>query len=158
RWMVLGYYTSTSSNDLWFYDFREWQKTGELKRQDLLVGEEGTAFGDVVGDTLYLQTTVDAPNGRVLAIDLKKPARDNWRTVIAERDDAVLDAAHVTKDGFVAVWQKDAYNQLEFIGFNGKSKGAIELPGIGSVGVSAEQDRREIFYSYRSFNEPRSIY
>ena len=158
RWLQLGYYTSTSSNDLWFYDFREWQKTGELKRQDLFVGEEGTAFGEVVGDTLYIQTTIDAPNGRVIAVDLKKPARDDWRTVVAERDDAVLDSVSVAKSGLVVTWQKDAYNQVELFGFDGESRGAVELPGIGSVGVASEADRHEIFYSYTSFNEPRSIY
>ena len=158
RWLQLGYYTSTSSNDLWFYDFREWQKTGELKRQDLFVGEEGTAYGEVVGDTLYIQTTIDAPNGRVIAVDLKKPARENWRTVVAERDDAVLDAVSIAKTGLVVTWQKDAYNQLELFGFDGASRGDIALPGIGSVGVAAEADRHEIFYEYTSFNEPRSIY
>ena len=158
RWMQLGYYTSTSSNDLWFYDFREWQKTGELKRQDLFVGEEGTAFGEVVGDTLYIQTTIDAPNGRVVAVDLTKPARDNWRTVIAEREDAVLDSVAIAKGRLVVTWQKNAHNQVELFEMDGTSLGAMELPGIGSVGIAAEQDRSEIFYSYTSFNEPRSIY
>ncbi len=158
RWLQLGYYTSTSSNDLWFYDFREWQKTGELKRQDLFVGEEGTAFGEIVGDTLFIQTTIDAPNGRVIAVDLKKPARDNWRTVVAEREDAVLDSVAIAKGRLVVTWQKNAYNQVELFEMDGTSRGAMELPGIGSVGIVAEQDRSEIFYSYTSFNEPRSIY
>lgn len=158
RWMLLGYYTSTSSNDLWFYDFRHWQRTGELVRQDLYTGEEGTAFGEIVGDTLYMQTTVDAPNGRIVAVDLRRPARENWRVVVPERADAVLDAASLTRDRLVVTWQRDAYNQLEVFELNGRSRGELELPGIGSVTVASEPDRHEIFYAYTSFNEPRSIY
>lgn len=158
RWMALGYYTSTSANDLWFYDFRHYQRTGELVRQDLLVGEEGTAYGEIVGNTLYLHTTVDAPNGQLYAIDLRRPARENWRVLIAERDDAVLESAVVARDRLIATWQRDAYNQVEIFDLAGRSLGELELPGIGSVSVQSESDRREIFYAYTSFNEPRSIY
>ena len=158
RWMQLGYYTSTSSNDLWFYDFRHWQRTGEMVRQDIFAGEEGTALGEVVGDTLYIQTTIGAPNGQVIAVDLRRPAPEHWRVVVAERADAVLDSVSIARDRLVVTWQRDAYNQVEVFDLRGRSQGALELPGIGSVSVATESDRSEIFYAYTSFNEPRSIY
>lgn len=158
RWLQLGYWRSTSDNDLWFYDFRHWQRTGELVRQDLFVGEEGTAFGEFVGDTLYVHTTVDAPNGRIVAVDLTRPARENWRVVVPERDDAVLQGFAVARDRLVVTWQRNAHNQVEAFGLDGRPRGELDLPGIGTVSVRAEPDRREIYYAYTSFNEPRTIY
>ena len=37
--------------------------------------------GQFGGDTLFLQTNWNAPNNRILAVDLKNPARENWKEV-----------------------------------------------------------------------------
>jgi prolyl oligopeptidase len=38
---------------------------------------------------IYFLTTLDAPRGRVVAIDPANPARDLWQTVIPEGEDAI---------------------------------------------------------------------
>ena len=73
RWLALAYWTGTASNDLWVYDLDAWRKSGKLERRDVAVGEDATFAGPIVGDTLYLLTTLDAPNGRVVAVDLAHP-------------------------------------------------------------------------------------
>jgi prolyl oligopeptidase len=156
--MLLGYWTGTGSHDLWVVDFDHWQRTGELERKTILEGEEATAFGDLVGDTAYLRTTLDAPNGRVVAVDLNDPRRERWTEIVPERDDAVLESISVARGILVAEYLKDASSRIERFRYDGEPLGALELPGLGSVGVATVADRTEAFLTFTSFNEPSSIY
>jgi prolyl oligopeptidase len=162
RWGVLGYWTSTSDNDLWIVDMDRWFRTGgpagtgEFVKQPVMVGKKGRSFGGIVGDTMYLQTTVDAPSGRVLAVDLNNPAQQ--RVLIPERTDAVLESVSLARGLLVASYTKDVVSRMELFGLDGTPLGEVPLPGLGSAGVSVSDDRTEAFVSYTSFNEPPSIY
>ncbi len=63
RWLVLGYWIDTRSNDLWLVNFDEFRKTGRIDRKVVTVGESGQAFGTVIDGTLYLQTTKGRAEG-----------------------------------------------------------------------------------------------
>lgn len=158
RWMILGYWTGTDSNDLWAVDLDEWFRTGEFDPVTIIEGERANSFGPVVGDTLYMTTTLDAPNGRVVRVDLNDPSRDRWTVVIPERNDAVLEGLSSTRSYLVAEYLKDARNEIFLHHMDGKVARKINLPGIGSVEISTEEDRDEAFLTFESFNEPESIY
>ncbi len=158
RWMLLGYWTGTGSHDLWVVDFDRWQRTGELVRKPILEGEEAMAFGEIVGDTAFLRTTLDAPNGRVVAVDLNDPRRERWRDIIPERSDAVLEDISVARGILVAEYLKDASSRIERFRYDGEPLGELKLPGLGSAGVAALADRTEAFLTYSSFNQPSTIY
>ena len=64
--------------------------SGELERRDVVTGEEPPPAGPVIGDTLFLLTTLDAPNGRVVAVDLDHPERARWKVVVPERPDEAI--------------------------------------------------------------------
>jgi len=55
----------------------------------LITGLDARFFGFPVGDDLYLQTNYKAPNGRVMALNMAKPAPENWREVVPESDTAI---------------------------------------------------------------------
>lgn len=158
RWMILSYWTGTDSLDMWVVDLDLWLRTGEFVQRDIVVGEKALSSGPVVGDTLYLQTTLGAPNGRVVAVDLNHPERDKWRELIPERQDAVIDDLSAARGILVAEYLRDASSRIERFDFNGKSLGEIELPGIGTASVSTDESRTEAFLTFQSFNQPRSIY
>ena len=48
----------------------------ELEAKYVFVGNDGPVF--------YLHTNLDAPRGRVIAIDTSQPAKENWRTLIPQ--------------------------------------------------------------------------
>ena len=48
RWLVLGYWTDTKSNDLWVVEFNQFLKTGRIDRKVASVGAEGSALGTVI--------------------------------------------------------------------------------------------------------------
>ncbi len=158
RWMILGYYTGTKSNDLWVVDLDHWFRTGDLVRTDIIVGDDSTSSGPVSGDTLYMQTTSGAPNGRVVAVDLNDPQRESWREIIAERDRETLRSVSLARGRLVVNYLKAASTSLEQFSLNGAPLGSITLPGIGSAGISTEPDRTKAFYSFSSYNDPTSIW
>ncbi|MCA1733652.1 MAG: hypothetical protein LC732_08625, partial [Acidobacteria bacterium] len=158
RWMVLGYWTGTSSNDLWAIDLDRWFRTGEFEKVDIVTGEDATALGEIAGDNLYMLTTLDAPNGRVVAVDLKNPEPARWKTVVAERKDAAIEAVSISRSYLVLDYLKDAVNRLEVVRLDGTPVRSVTLPGLGSATVATEHDRDEAFFTFTSFNEPLSIY
>ena len=158
KWLVLGYATSTRSNDLWIADFDAWRATGKLDKREVTVGGDGAAYGNVVDGTLFLYTNQDAPNGRVVAVDPKNPAKAAWRELVPERQDAVIQTVSVAK-GIVAVeYLKSASSSIELFGFDGKPAGELKMPGIGSASLAVESDRTEAYLSFTSFNYPNSIF
>ena len=63
----------------------------EQRRVQPIVHDIDARFGgSIVDDRLYLHTNWEAPSGRILLVDLKQPARDNWREIIPS-EDAVID-------------------------------------------------------------------
>ncbi len=158
RWLVLRYATGTDANDLWVYDLERFQASGELVRSDVLLGERADSGGPVVGDTLFLRTTLDALNGRVFAVDLRRPQRANWRLLIPERKDQAIERVIVAQGQLLVEYLAQAANRIERFDFTGQPLGAIELPGLGTASVTARPDQSEVYLSYESFNQPGSIY
>ncbi|MEM9406963.1 MAG: prolyl oligopeptidase family serine peptidase [Acidobacteriota bacterium] len=111
-----------------------------------------------VGDTFYFQTTLDAPKGRVLAIDLDKPARSDWRDILAEQEEP-LQGTGLVGGHLVANYLQDVKSRVRLFTPDGEPVRDVELPGIGSAGgFGGKWDDTETFYSFSSFTVPSSIY
>ena len=160
HWLVMTYYTGTDSNDVWAYDLAAWLESGEEpERIDLLESEKSLQQPLLVGDTLYLHTTLDAPNGRVLAIDLNHPEREHWREVIAERPGAVLEAIdHGGEDFLVGRYLEKAATRIALFDLDGAPRGDLDLPGIGTARLNVRAGSSEAFLTFESYNTPESIY
>jgi prolyl oligopeptidase len=158
KWMILSYWTGTDSNDAWVIDLDHWRKTGEFVKREIITGADATFFGQVIGDTFFMQTTLDSPNGRIVAVDLNKPEKANWKTLIAERKDAALQGFSLSKNHLVLDYLKNAATELALFSHAGKPDGSVQLPGIGSASISTDEDSTETFVNFESFNEPKSIY
>ena len=104
-----------------------------------------------------MTTTFGTPKGSLIAVDLAKPAREHWRTVIAERADMVLEGVSRIKDGFVVTWSKDVCTQFEIVRHDGSRLGSIPLPGLGTASISTDWNRTEAFVVYTSYDTPRTI-
>ena len=107
---------------------------------------------------LYFKTNVDALNRRVIAIDLKKPARENWTQVIAETDNA-MDGVGIVGNMFVCSYLKDAKTQVKLHSMDGTFVREVEFPGIGTAaGFDGRRKDTETFYSFSGFAVPTTIY
>jgi prolyl oligopeptidase len=114
------------------------------------------------GGRIYFLTTVDAPNGRVIAIDPENPARDNWRSVIAEGTDAIdLTGQSVTLVNHQLIVRSlhSAHSRVATYDLDGRPRREIELPGPGTAaGFDGHADDRETFYSFTDLITPPTIY
>jgi prolyl oligopeptidase len=114
--------------------------------------------GDVAGDRLFLNTNWQAPNGRILEVDLHNPGRDHWREVIPTGKSVIEGFAPVGGKLFVN-YLENVISRVKIFDPAGKHLGDIAFPTLGTVSsVSGRWDRDEAFYSFTSFVVPTTIY
>jgi prolyl oligopeptidase len=161
RWLAISYWTGTGKNDLWVVDFTRWlqgMSQNDLYGEELTIGEEAVSGGTAIGDTFYMQTTLDAPNGRIVAVDLNHSARKHWKDLVPERKDAVIQGFSIGGGVLAVNYLVNASTTIELFDLAGTPKGKLRLPGIGSAGLSTDHDRTEAYLSFSSYNYPPSIF
>jgi prolyl oligopeptidase len=115
-------------------------------------------FVDNDGPVFWFQTDLDAPRGRVLAIDIRHPERGNWKTVIPQGTDK-LESVGVVNNSFLAGYLKDARTEVRVYDLDGKFVRNVDLPGIGTAaGFGGRRTDKETFYAFDSFISPSTIY
>ncbi len=125
-----------------------------------LLDEEdaGYQFAGNVGSRFYFLTNLDAPRGRIIAIDLRRPEREHWREIVPEQDWVMVGAAIGGGDLLVVQGMTDAQHRLWLFGLDGAFETEIALPGIGAIaGRSGRQDDRELFVAFTSFAVPTTV-
>ncbi len=116
------------------------------------------SFIDSDDQVLYFKTNVDAPLRRVIAIDLKHPARENWKEVIPQTENA-LDSVGIVGNMFVCDYLKDAKTQVRLHAMDGTFVREVEFPGIGTAtGFDGRRKDTDTFYSFSSFALPPTTY
>ncbi len=161
RYLVLSVWQGTDIRNRLFYrdltvDSPWVELIDTLEATYEFIGNDGPVF--------YLSTTLDAPRGRLIAVDVTVPARDQWRTLIPEGPD-VLEAVYLIHNQFVGQYVHDAHHQLRVFGLDGAPAGAIALPGLGSLftfgddpAVTGGRDDDELFFAFQSFAHPVTVY
>lgn len=112
---------------------------------------------DVTGDKVLVLTNYNAPNRRLMQIDLKNPGKANWKEVIPQGD-SVIKAVYPAGGRMLVQVEKDASDKLYEYDFDGLLIREMNLPSYGSVSISADKDSDEVYYSSVSFTSPSSIY
>jgi prolyl oligopeptidase len=115
-------------------------------------------FIDNVGTVFYFRTDLDAPRGKIIAIDVTKPERANWQVIVPQAAER-LQGVSLVNDQLVAEYLKDAQSDVRIYGRDGKLVRRVELPGIGSAaGFGGKRSDTETFYAFTSFTSPATIY
>ena len=110
------------------------------------------------GSVVYFKTDKDAPRGKVIAIDLAKPDRANWKDVVPQSKDK-LDVLTRVGDQFFCNYLHDAHTLIRVHDRTGALLREIALPGIGTAeGFGGRRIDTETFYSYGSHIEPGVVY
>jgi prolyl oligopeptidase len=114
------------------------------------VGNDGPVF--------WFHTDLNAPRGRVIAIDTRAPARDNWREIVPQADET-LEGVGLVNDTFIASYLKDAHAVVRLFDLIGGFLREVDLPGVGTVmGFGGRRTDTETFYAYTDFTAPTTIY
>ncbi len=110
------------------------------------------------GETWFVLTDKDAPKGRLIAVDLAKPAQPNWRDILPEQKDTLQSVSYLA-GRFIASYMTDAHDEVRLFDREGKPLGCVDAPPLSSVGgFSGRQEDTETFYSVSSHTSPGAIY
>jgi len=110
------------------------------------------------GSTFYFNTNKDAPQGRLIALDLDNPDQKNWREIIPESENN-LEGVTLVGDTIFAKYQIDASHRVKKFSLKGKPLGELELPGIATVyGLGGTREDTDTYYMVTSFTRPTTIY
>jgi prolyl oligopeptidase len=126
---------------------------------DLIDGfDHDYSFIDNDGPIFYFRTDLKAPNGRVIAIDIRDPKPEKFQEIIPEAKEK-LEGISLTGNLVVASYLKDAKSQIKLFSTSGEFVREVELPGIGTAaGFGGRRIDTETFYSYSSYATPGRIY
>lgn len=114
---------------------------------------------DVVGDSLLLQTSYNAPKRRVVVAPISAPTKENWKDVIPEDPTAVLTSSALIYGNRLFVnYVKDAASHPALFNLDGSKIRDIKLPTFGSVGFSLSKEYSDAFYTFTSFLYPATIF
>ena len=112
---------------------------------------------DFIGDKIYLFTNDGAAKNRVMVTDIRKPGVNDWQELIPEQED-VLEDASIIDGKLVLTYIKDASNHVFVHTLNGQRLYEVNLPSVGSVGISGKKERKECFITFTSFTVPGTVY
>ena len=115
-------------------------------------------FVDNDGPVFWIQTDLDAPRSRLIAINTRHPDKKDWKTVVPQSADK-LETSDVVDNKFLLSYLKDAKTEVRVYDLKGKFLRNADLPGIGTAsGFHGKRKYKETFYAFTSFIAPTTIY
>jgi len=157
HFLIITKSEGTSGSELWVKDMEN--KSAKNDFTLLIKGfDTESGFVDNDGDKLLVRTNADAPNYKVVLIDPKNPAKENWETIIPQRKE-LLESVEKAGGKLFLSYLQDASSRVYQTDYKGHGAREIQLPGIGTAsGFSGHKKDHEIFYSYSSFDYPTAIF
>ncbi len=152
-WLVVYGSTGTDGNSLHVLDLTD----PDAEPVALFEGfDYNNSYVGNIGTRFFVLTDFEAPNKRIVAIDVAAPTE--LVDVLAESEAPIEGASHVAGH-FIVERLRDVASEVSVYSEDFEFVRAVELPGIGSAaGFGGEPDDVETFYSYTSFNRPPTIY
>ncbi len=149
-----------SKNKIYYVDLKDPKKPNLSSPVTALFDKSDAEYYPLgnVGTTMYMQTTLDAPNRRIVSFDIKTPESKNWTSVVPEAKN-VIEQSLLAGSKVVVRYLVDAKSEVDLYSFKGKREGELKLPGVGTVaGLGGRNDTPELFYAFTSFLYPTTVF
>ena len=154
QYLVITAAVSTSGNELYIKSLKD-KNSPIVQVVDNFEKEHQVVHSD--GDWIFIYTTLNAPNGRLVKVKASNPEPQNWTDVIGERKEPLS----ISTGGgyFFASYLKDALSLVEQVDLNGKVVRTISLPGKGTAsGFSGKWKDPVLYFTFTSYTQPATIY
>jgi prolyl oligopeptidase len=125
--------------------------------------EASFAFIDTIGGEAFFVTTLDAPRGRIVAVDLERPARKHWREVVAEGEGIIETSLGTTPvriagSRLVVPAIRNVQHEIRVYTLSGEEEASVSLPVPGSVvETSGRPDVDDFYFTFASFLHPPAV-
>lgn len=154
RYLVITAATSTYGNELYIKDLSKPNSpivtvVDNFNSDNYVMDNEGSK--------LFIVTDLNAPNKRIVTVDVNKPKAENWKDFIPETENVLFPS---TSSGFIfANYMIDAVSAIKQYDYSGKLIRDIQLPGIGTAGgFGGKKKDKTVYYSFTNYTTPGTIY
>jgi len=154
RYLIISPRVSTSGNKLMIKDLTK-PKSNFVTILDHT--DSDTYVIENQGSTLFLVTNLNAPNKKIVTVDVSNPTPENWVDFIPETENVLSPS---TGGGyFFTEYMVDAVSKVLQYDYDGKLVREVELPGVGSAGgFGTKKEEKELYYSFTNYVTPGNIY
>jgi prolyl oligopeptidase len=156
HWLIvnIGHGVPSTREDILLLDLR---KPG-AQLEPLVYGVDSRFSLQMAGDTMFVSTDYNAPNGKVLRASFGDPTTKSWPVVIPEGKNPI-DAVSIAGGKMFVGRLVDVKSETTIYSLDGTKTGTIAFPtiGTGSV-VRGREDSKIGFYVFSSFTVPTTIY
>lgn len=156
RYLVITIWVGT--DDKYRVMYKDLQQPYAMPVDLITEFENDYSFIDNDGPVFYFRTDLDASNGRVIAIDTRRPGRDRWQEIIPEVAEP-LGSVSLVNNILICTYLKDVTTRVRLYTMKGEHIGDVQFPALGTAsGFGGKRTDTETFYSFQSFAIPPSIY
>ncbi|EGQ9880992.1 TPA: prolyl oligopeptidase family serine peptidase [Vibrio vulnificus] len=151
RYLVISGHESTSGNRLFYVDLQ----SDERQIYTLLDHvDSDTHLLDSTDREFLLYTNLDAPNGKVVSVDIES---GQWRDLIAEQDQPL---EVVAAGGYLfATYMVDVLSKVVQYSYQGEKVREITLPGEGTAtGLEGKKSQTTLYYIFTNYVTPPTIF
>lgn len=151
RYLIISGHESTSGNRLFYADLHSEERQIYTLLDHV---DSDTELLDSTQDAFLLYTNLDAPNGKVVSVDI---ATGQWRDVIAEQDQPL---EVVAAGGYLfATYMVDVVSKVVQYSYQGELIREIQLPGQGSAsGLEGKKSQTTLYYTFTNYVTPPTIF
>lgn len=158
------YFGSSSNNEIYYQKIRDLNLNQTPPSFKSLFMQSNARYYYVhnKGTVFYFLTNKNAPNWRIIAIDITNPNNqntENFQDIIPEDSESVIDFANIINNQLVIVYTKDIKNMIKIYSLQGRFVRSINLPIAGSITrINGEYNDTEMFFNLSSLNYPTVIF
>lgn len=154
NWLIIYLAESTYGNALYAMDLNKPMSpiiplVTDFKNQHGIVDNDSSHF--------YIQTDRNAPNGKLMVVEVSNPTEANWKPLIEAKPEVLSVSA--AGGSLFCSYLKDAISKVYQYDHSGKQVREILLPGLGSAnGFGGKKEDKELFFTFTAYTNPLSIY
>ena len=154
HYLVISAANSTYGNELYIQDLTK-PNSPIVCIVDNFNSDNGVIENE--GEKLFIETDLNAPNKRIVTVNINQAKPENWKDLIAETEQVLTVS---TGGGSIfAKYMKDAVSVVKQYDYSGKLVREIKLPGLGTAGgFGGKKEEKTLYYSFTNYITPGTIY
>ncbi len=127
----------------------------------VITGEDAVFQGEIFNKDLYLLTNLDAPNYRIIRIDLTRNdfSPEFWTEILPENEKTIIKGFSIIGSKLFVTFLENACSVLKAYTLDGKFLRKISPGEFGSIhSLNGRTDGDEAFFGFQSFHIPPTAY